>query len=281
MHKVPLFLKVHDLFASRERKLESFFEWNFNLKIYKQIFKKSDVILIQSPEMRDLMQKYGLLFRNKTYILPNTISKVAKKIGESLSRKYKDYIRSIIPHLDATGIKMLWIGRIYKDRGLHDLLIELKKIKYKLDYHMIIIGESMDINLRKILNDLKIGNKIFYIDKMDNRLILPLIKDVDLCIGPLKAGVHTIGAVPRKILEYYIFEKAVIAHRFSATKLLLNDKTALVFRSTNELREILINLDNIDLGEYGKEAYRVLNKYFITEKYVNMLKSLLESHSSM
>jgi glycosyltransferase involved in cell wall biosynthesis len=276
LKKIPMIVKIHDLFPSLERPIEANIERTVMLDFYKSLLKSADFALIQSHEMRYLMKRESFSTEN-LLIFPNTISirfrektdVLFKKVGNQLVEKY--------PILESQGVKLIYVGKIYKDRGLKTFIDYLNYVARKLDVKLIIIGRQMDENIIRLLKKEEYQKNVSYIGEIPHELVPIFIKFSDLPIGSLKRGWHTIGAVPRKVLEYFILEKPVLSIKGSATRELINEKTSLIINNLEDLKQLNRLIEEANLSKLGLHAFETVKKYYITENYKRLMYEIISN----
>jgi len=229
-------------------------------------------------EMKKNLIKNGFMPYNLV-IFPNTVSLSFRSTGKKMFKVYKNDFLEKHPILERDNIKLLYAGKLYKDRGAHYLIKPLKKASKKMDISLIIAGKSVDVDLNSLLNKTGLKDEVIFVGELPHRVMPIIIQLSDLCVGPLRADIHTVGAVPRKLLEYFLFEKTAIAAEGSATKKLVNCNTCILINNPADLEHVLIHLDEFNLRKLGKNAFEAVKESFLSEKYVKILKKILEKIS--
>ena len=122
--------------------------------LVKHFYKFSDQVITNS-KFEEKYFRNKLKFNNVVTIHPPSL----KKINYSITNKNKNkYIR------------IIFVGRISKEKGLIDIIKTLINLKNKIDFKLFIFGQGPERkNLQKIISKLKINNKIIFCGYENNK----------------------------------------------------------------------------------------------------------------
>ncbi len=149
----------------------NFIKSEFKKKIFKFFYKKADIIIVNSEDIKKTLKKeYKLnsnLIRNeldKYKIRKQSKNKIKFKFFKNNSRK-----------------TLINVGRLDKNKNQVFLINSLHKIEKKLKFNLIIIGSGKEkINLLKRVKDLNLKNYVKIIDFQKNPY--PFIKSCDFLV---------------------------------------------------------------------------------------------------
>ena len=139
------------------------------LKLYKIGLKKSAVVFFQNESNKLFFVKNNII-KTKTRLIPGSGVNINKyNFAEYPSQSEK--------------IKLLFIGRIMKAKGINELLESAKRIKQKYPgVEFDIIGSSKEENYAPLLEKLKTNNIINYHGRQDD--VYSFIKNSHAIINP-------------------------------------------------------------------------------------------------
>jgi len=150
---------------NQEEKYPKFFDY-----LYRNMYKNFDVIIAQSKDMReDLEKNYpSTLSQLRLINNPINIEKVEKLGSESIEHQFKEEM-----------INLVSVGTL-RTRKRHDLLLNAFS-RLSSDYTLLIVGSGAEEqNLKQLSRELKIDNRVYFEGHQTNPY--PYMKGSDLFI---------------------------------------------------------------------------------------------------
>ncbi len=245
----PAIIKIDDAVYEKSHGLKS-----IQRKIEKRFNKKAldgaDEILVLNEQIKNIVNDFYRIPREKIFILPNGINlsffKTIKKIRER---------------------KILFSGVMYHHRGLDILLDAVPKIISALpDTKIILLGEGPEMQrLHDIVSEKKISKNIEFKGWINRNEIPEQLSSASLAIGPLQLTPTTANSIPVKVLEYLASSLPVIAKTGSLSDDVLKDGENGYF----------VN----DADELAEKAIKILQDPILIEKMGNLSRSMVQKFS--
>ena len=233
--------------------------------IFRIILKLADQLIVNSYEFKKEM-------KNKLNLNTNLIlNPLNQKRIKTLSKKrsnfnfFKNY----------KFLKIISVGRLVFQKDHLTLLKALNKIKDKINFKLVIIGEGSEKNnLLNFINENNLSKKIKIIKFQKNPY--NLINKSDLFILTSRYE-----GLPNVLLEAAVLKKFIISAKCPTgpLEILSNGRYGLLFNVEDyeSLAKQIIkfcNISNKKRNEISKKLYKSLNKYNSKnnlEKYLNIL----------
>ena len=233
--------------------------------IFRIILKLADQLIVNSYEFKKEM-------KNKLNLNTNLIlNPLNQKRIKTLSKKrsnfnfFKNY----------KFLKIISVGRLVFQKDHLTLLKALNKIKDKINFKLVIIGEGSEKNnLLNFINENNLSKKIKIIKFQKNPY--NLINKSDLFILTSRYE-----GLPNVLLEAAVLKKFIISAKCPTgpLEILSNGRYGLLFNVEDyeSLAKQIIKFCNITIkkrNEISKKLYKSLNKYNSKnnlEKYLNIL----------
>lgn len=152
--KANLIIELHGDFWPEDRKLWPGF---LRQQIAKRVLGRANVVRIVSNKVKEgLVRAFPLMKEKKTEIFP-IVSGETSYVPSASS----DWIVKKWPE---NSIRVLFVGRLVKEKGLDWFLPILANVPKNLDIHLLIIGEGPDAqDLKKQCDHLGISNKVTFV----------------------------------------------------------------------------------------------------------------------
>ncbi|MBU3841898.1 MAG: glycosyltransferase [Candidatus Fusobacterium pullicola] len=168
--------------------------------LLRKLYKKFDEINIVSKDAKEKFDSVFPEFKNKTKVFYNVILKeeILKLAGE---KGFDD---------NYTGLRLLTVGRISKEKG-QDLAIEaLKKILDRgIDAKLYLVGTgNFEKECKKLAINLGIEDRVVFLGAKSNPY--PYMKECDIYIQPSRYEGYCIT-----LAEALIFDKKIVATKFT------------------------------------------------------------------
>ena len=274
--KTPLIVHVRDCIPYIGRNtIERIINIGIFSALNRAAFKRAKFVLVPSSELRFLIHRIFRIPLRKILIIPNIIDpSIFNKYSYLESRKKLGISKEVIV--------LLFIGNIY-NRGL-DLVIHSLPYLIKVipSIKLIIAGTNFD-KIVYLIRKLQLIDHVLYLGNVPYNTIPTLISASDITIGPIRASMETIGAIPRKVVEYMACGKPVIVGQNTISKDLIVDNTTgfIVKPNKESLLRILLYLINdpsirVRIGESARQH---VVKYFSVNAVIQKLRYIIRSIS--
>jgi len=233
-------------------------------------------VLALSRELKNFIIKSFHVPESQIIIFPNTIQKHnffvenyrVERMGHKLG--LKDYKI------------LLFLGKT-EGRGVPSLIKSLPQIVLKHSKIMVLfVGNASNRRkLEGLAKILKVEHNIKFMGEVDHSLVPVFISLSDICIGPLVSSPQTLGAIPRKVLEYMVCNKAVIAARGSISQdLLIDDYNGILVNPgdvqglSSTIIELFSNEKKLKLLERHVRLHVL--QFYNLQLYIGRLKLILQ-----
>ncbi len=185
------------------------------------IMKNSDLLVVDTPVMRDLWKKWGL-DEKKSVVLP---------FGEDYEMFRKGDCQKVKKKYELTNEKIVLFhgGDITHLDGL-DILIEATELLVKTiqePFKVMIIGEGLEnyMNFLKQLIKNKKLDKYFiftgYIARYED--VPGYLACADVCVNPCSVNLTSYYNVPHKVIEYILMNKPTVCTDVPGVKSMFSD----------------------------------------------------------
>lgn len=206
-------------------------------KLITFFFKKADALLFYSSYPIEKYRKLGIS-KDKMYVANNTVS--IPKIN--LEQAPKD--------------KLIFVGTLYKEKGIERLL-QLYKKALKLQPNLldlVIIGDGDLQYFRKITTNLGIEKKVLFTGGIyDENILSNYFKSSLLCLSPQQAGLSVLKSMGYGV-PFVTSENAITGGERLNIK---NGINGVIFKTEDEFVSILVDSANSTQKyiEMGHNAY--------------------------
>ena len=166
-------------------------------------------------------------------------------------------------------IKLLFVGRLDKTKGI-DILLDIYN-KYKFEnLHLYIIGESVLDNIK-----IKINNNITYFGWIDNKDIDKYYQMCDVVVMPSRWDGFGLVAVEAMRNS----KPVIVSNRGALPELVKNRINGYVFKLNEEdsLKNILLNLDKKFLKKMGMRGRNIYLENFTDKIFVKKIYNLYKN----
>jgi glycosyltransferase involved in cell wall biosynthesis len=236
--------------------------------IFKILFKKIDIIIVNSKEFKKQIDKK---FKIKSFCIYNPLNK--KVIKRLAKKKFK------LPFFDKKSLKIVNIGRLVDQKDQITFLKSLNEINNKIKFKALIIGNG--IYKKKLIKYIKLNklDKNVKILKFDNNPFKYIYKS-DVLVHTAKYE-----GLPNVLLEAQVLNKYIVSTKCSTgpKEILMNGlygdlvqvgnfraiSKKLIFFSKNK-KKFKKKILNAQKALARFDYYNNLNKYFfVIKKYLN------------
>ncbi len=202
-HNIKYFIEVNAPFVEEMISMEGKSIWIGLAHIKERNkYKNADKIFVVSSALKEFIVKRYKIEPTKIIVSPN-------RINTELFLQNSDNVEPInlLDFKDSTVIG--FVGSILPHHYV-DVLIDAFNlvIKNRKNASLLIIGEGALLdNLKIIVNQYGLSNRVFFIGKVPHHQVNEYIKQMDICVMP---GSNWYGS-PIKIFEYAVLGKAIVA----------------------------------------------------------------------
>lgn len=232
--------------------------------LYRIALKKASCVFFQNQRNKDIFENFGIRGK-KVRLIPGS--------GVNLVRhKYEEY------PLEQERIKLVFVGRIMKEKGIEELLFAAKKIKEEFPKVMFQLIGSYEEDYKEKVEKLRKENIVEFLGYQ--KIIHPFYKDASAAVVPsYHEGMSNVileaAATGRPVLASDIpgcqegFEHGITGIGFSP-----KDKQALY-----EALKDFLNLSNEKRKEMGKNARKKMEEEFdrriVVESYMEEIRMVI------
>ena len=219
--KAPLVAKIHDFIV--EAMVPNLMKRTYNVlmgDINFRALKGCDAVLVQSPELRDVVEKQGGIDEKRMLIFPNGVD-------TGLFR----------PDINVDGLRerlglegktvLLFLGGLYEGRHPALLIRALPDITREVrDLKVLFVGEGPEKpNLLRLAERLGVGDFVNFVGSVEHSIVPDFISLADAAVGPLTLTYYPTmyGSTPRTVSEYMACEKPVVVPRGAVSESLVID----------------------------------------------------------
>ncbi|MEI8129573.1 MAG: glycosyltransferase [bacterium] len=204
------------------------------------LMRRADALLFYSSYPINKYVKYGFPIES-LFIADNTIQ-------VSRSNKYQEIKNSI-----------LFIGTLYKEKGIYELLDSYFEVSKKLNLPQLnIIGDGDEfIKIQEMISFYKLDDKIKMLGPIYDDIILEnYFSSAIACISPNQAGLSVLQSMGFEVPFITKMDAITGGEIFNIT----NNLTGILYKNELELNEILFDITNntekyIEMGRNAKIHY--------------------------
>ncbi len=252
---VPVLLHIHG------GKL--FFESNTNFAIsflLKKLLYGSKIVIVQSEREKEfLIQNFRY---NKINVLPNAIE--------------NQVVEFHLKEFNIEKIKILYLGRIEKEKGIYELLDALVLLKAKYDFQFILCGNgSCTSNFVEVCKN-KLGCLFEYLGVVNGDTKYRILSASDYFILP-----SYFEGLPISLLEAMSFGLVPIITKVGAVPEVINDGVNGIliesYSSIDIYKKILFLIENTEKTKLiSFNAYNTIQEKHSISRYVNELNLIYQ-----
>ncbi|KHM50114.1 hypothetical protein PL71_06550 [Pseudoalteromonas distincta] len=228
------------------------------IKLKKICEHKNTINLCTGDVLETFSAKYS---PKNTYQFVDLMAKKPGNIAPTLKRK--------------TLFKMLFLGRIVKDKGVFDLIQVANQLKEKVE--LTIIGDGADLDeAKQLVDSLSLQETVTFTGLLPNSELSEYYNQTDVVVVP--SNNHYEG-FPRVIMEGWAFNKPVIVSNTGGVKAFVkHNVNGLIFSPGNmqELSDSVNKLatDEVLYSQLQAEAKK-MSVYSSQHYWIDFLKSLI------
>ena len=256
-HKIKTVLAVHD--AHQHPSNSSFFisivkSFSKYAYIHNSYEKVSKLLFMSESTKKDFLKTHPK-FINKCILLP-----LGAHVPDVIPKKPKE--------LFLHSNYILFFGRIDKYKGIGTLLSAYKKVQDNVELPLVVAGNGKFTENELSLLQSILSDKICIINRyiQDSEMVWLFMNSSFLCLPYTEASQS--GVIP---IAYYFGKPVVVSDIKGLVQFVDDGKTGYIFKTSNELEQILKNISNdkcLQLKDSVREYY---NKYLDWEKNINSI----------
>ncbi|MCX8058992.1 MAG: glycosyltransferase family 4 protein [Spirochaetes bacterium] len=229
----------------------------------KFIYKYFDYILVSSPGFIDRLKLYT---KKEIIYIPQWFNSNIKIENHKIS-------------LDKSKIKFVYTGNIGKMQGLENVIKAFSSFKEENIIFYIVGDGNEKENLIKLKNKLNAFNIIF-IEKIDEKEVISLIKDCDYSVLPLIEDDYIKLTIPAKFFTYLYAQKPIFVITDGAVGKIVDEYKIGYFckNDENEIRkkiEFILNSKNNNINI--ENSLKLIENMFNREHIINKIEELINN----
>lgn len=249
---------IHVEHGSGFVKLESKFKSNIAF-IYDKIFGKLIFLMADKTiSISGAVQKF--IYRNFLNEKNNNIQIIRRGVDFELYKKIKKK-----ESLFENKIKMIFVGRLYKWKGVENSIDAYKLLPKKLQEKsvFIIVGDGEDFHRLQIRAENFLDNGIYFFGERDFNEAISIMKSSDIYVHSAYEG----GGLSNSLLQAMQCSLSIIASpNEGANEVIINKNTGILLEDNSkekikEAMEILLENNNLR-KEYSNNAKKYVKKKF-------------------
>lgn len=218
------------------------------------------IIVLGNKELLFVTQFYGV-DTNKISVLSNAVD-----TPKNIQRRQKD-----------AALKIIFIGRIDKDKGLEEILSALKALKNKINYHFYLAGTGPDEQkfIPKCMENL--GDKFSYLEVLNSTEKIPFFQNADIFLLPTY-----FEGLPNALLESMAYGVVpIVTPVGSIPEVVIDEKNGFIvplndYHSISDKITMLYNDRNL-LEKLGKASHLTISDSYSIDVYIRKLNAIYDS----
>ncbi|NPA62929.1 MAG: glycosyltransferase family 4 protein [Methanococci archaeon] len=264
---------IHVEHGSAFVKLESEFKnklsYFYDKTIGKLIFKKADYVVAISKAVKNFILENFVNDREIPIIYRGLEIEKIESIEEDkeIKEKFKN------------KIKLCFVGRLYKWKGVENIIRAYVDLPDNLKEKMvlIVVGYGEDLERLKKLTGSYLNNGIYFTGKVDFEKAIAIVKASDIYIHSSYRG----GGLSSSLLQAMCCGKAIVASPYEgADEVVIDGYNGILLKdnSPEEIKRGIIEfVKNKELIKiYGENAKKFIKENFNWEKSVEEYKKIFE-----
>ncbi|MCM8802497.1 MAG: glycosyltransferase family 4 protein [Candidatus Omnitrophica bacterium] len=239
-------------------------------KIFLNVFKKADGIIVLSNEMKRELESYNFK-KEKLFLIPNAVD-----VNKFKPSEQKEILKTKFGY---KGEKIIiYAGRLTEQKGVEYLIRSFRELEIK-EKLLIILGEGdLKNKLEKLTLELRISDSVLFLGKKEN--IIPYLQISDLFVLP------SLGeGLPIVLLEAMACGLPVVVSKVGGNIDIVEDgingyliEPGNIYQIKNAIEDLLKNEEKIKkIGEINrKKIERDYSFEVIIERYLKLYNKILK-----
>ena len=277
--RVPIFFWVQDLWPDSLKDTGAFkskFVLNAVYKFTRFIYKKSELILVQSKAFTDYINKQGVPLKKIKYF-PNPTEKFYNVVVTQ-----KDY-----SNLFPMGFNLIFAGNIGEAQSfdtLIDAAYKLKQLKYPVYWNILGDGRSKEQFIKKIV-ELQLEDNFKFMGSFKSEEMPMFFACADALIVSLKKSKIFSLTIPAKVQSYLACGKPIIGSIDGEGAKIITE-SGVGFASPSEDSDNLVlniiklyKLTDLERAALGQNGRAYFEREFSTEILIDKLEKIFNHKS--
>ena len=200
IHKVPIYLYCCDIWPESARvllKSDKSITFKIISKISNYIYKKMDLISVQSDSFIDYFVRYHGIKNNKVLYIPQYSS--------------SDYLNEDFTPSDDKCVDFFFLGNIGIAQDIDNILEAVGLIKDLKGFKVHFVGDGMFLeDAKRIVNEKHLNDKVLFYGRKPYEDMPKYYKKADVCLATLRSGSLISQTLPSKVQGYMAAGKPVL-----------------------------------------------------------------------
>lgn len=277
--RVPIFFWVQDLWPDSLKDTGAFkskFVLNAFDKLTRFIYKKCELILVQSKAFTDYINKQGVPLKKIKYF-PNPTEKFYNVVVTQ-----KDY-----SNLFPIGFNLIFAGNIGEAQSfdtLIDAAYKLKQLKYPVYWNILGDGRSKEEFIRKIVL-LQLENNFKFMGSFKSEEMPMFFACADALVVSLKKSKIFSLTIPAKVQSYLACGKPIIGSIDGEGAKIITESGAGYVSPSEDSDNLVMNiiklykLTDFERATLGKNGRAYFEKEFSMEILISKLENIFNHKS--
>ena len=231
----------------------------------KNCITLADQVIVLGKKESDFISEFYRINKANIAILPNSV-----EIPDYI---HENKLQNDNKHL----LKIIFIGRIDRDKGLKEIILSLKSLPSQLHYHFFLAGTGPEQQtfVSECVDTL--GDKFSYVGVLNSIEKVPFFQDADIFILP-----SYFEGLPNALLEAMAYGAVpIVTPVGSIPEVVVDNKNGFIvpiydYETITE-KIILLNNDRILLNRLGKASYQTILDSYSINNYIDKLNSIYDS----
>lgn len=236
--------------------------WIYFQQMEKHLLKMVDTISVASNGLRSLSQKMNFPDERTFYIPVGADLDVFSPREDGISIR-KEY--------GLPGHLVLYQGQLSGSNYVYLFLQAASKVLARRDgVHFVVVGGGDKFHQAvKVAQDLNIGDKVLFTDKIPHKRVPTFISSADVVVASFENNSQVICKSPLKVVEYMASGKAIVASRVGDVPDMIGDCGILVdpenSTAMSDAIEKLLNDNNLR-SKLGRKARQRAEQFYSWHK---------------
>ena len=276
--KIPLINWVQDLWpesVSAVGAIENGFILNQIRKVVGWIYKKSDLILVQSQGFKENVLSFGISSQQIEYV-PNWSDKFPETTVKA------DWFDQL-----PKGFRIVFAGNIGKAQGISTVLDAAEKTRHIADLIWIFVGEGSEFeNLKQTIENKGLNTTVFAVGRKPPADMPGLFKRSDVLLVSLTGEYIFTQTIPSKVQAYMAAAKPILGSLNGEGAKVIKESGAGICSEAENARALAdsaIKLYSMTpderekLGQWGHQYFlKNFEQGIVIDKIENIMKKLVD-----
>lgn len=240
--------------------------------VVRWIYKRTDLILIQSPGFADNLKEFG--YKGPSYVVPNWAPGL-------------DFEKSIVPtwaELIPQKFTVTFAGNVGKAQAIDTVIDAARALKTHKDIQFLIVGDGSELErVKQIAQTQKLSNVLFF-GRRPMEDMPGLFKKSDALLVSLKKDPIFARTIPSKVQAYMAAGKPLIGSLDGVGNQILSEARcgfSAGAEDSEALAQAILRMSQLSEEERGKLGHQA-REYFIQnyqkDHVIGQILAYLEKH---